>query len=134
MNNIVKEHLKVVVDHLDLTLKFNKIQSNQYKQYYSVQTETGHLFELYYRVTEDYIGWYFRHPRVDKNKWTPLNGLWFHTLKTLLHTPVMYMVAYYEDVKCDRCNGTGRLPQFSHIKGGICFKCHGKKKLTRRAA
>lgn len=26
---------------------------------------------------------------------------------------------------CTRCNGTGRLPQFNHIEGGICFKCRG---------
>ena len=23
------------------------------------------------------------------------------------------------------CNGTGTLPWFSHIHGGVCFACHG---------
>jgi len=26
---------------------------------------------------------------------------------------------------CNRCSGTGRIPNFSHIKGGECFRCHG---------
>jgi 5-methylcytosine-specific restriction endonuclease McrA len=28
---------------------------------------------------------------------------------------------------CDRCNGTGHLPQFNHIQAGICFKCDGER-------
>lgn len=27
---------------------------------------------------------------------------------------------------CDRCNGTGYLPQYHYYMGGICFKCHGE--------
>jgi hypothetical protein len=23
------------------------------------------------------------------------------------------------------CNGTGYMPWFSHIEGGVCFRCHG---------
>lgn len=30
-----------------------------------------------------------------------------------------------EDRRCRRCHGTGHLPQFSHIKGGMCFRCRG---------
>jgi hypothetical protein len=30
---------------------------------------------------------------------------------------------YY--LKCQRCNGTGYLPQFKHVEDGICFLCHG---------
>ena len=30
-------------------------------------------------------------------------------------------------VACPRCGGTGYLPQYSHIEGGICFKCRGNK-------
>ena len=26
---------------------------------------------------------------------------------------------------CQRCNGKGILPHFSHIMGGICFRCWG---------
>ena len=32
---------------------------------------------------------------------------------------------------CDRCGGTGYLPQSRHIEGGICFKCRGAKTITR---
>lgn len=32
---------------------------------------------------------------------------------------------------CPRCvNGTGRISAFSHVKGGICFKCGGRGKIT----
>lgn len=27
---------------------------------------------------------------------------------------------------CDRCDGTGYLPQYRYFMGGICFKCHGE--------
>lgn len=27
---------------------------------------------------------------------------------------------------CERCHGTGYLPQFHYYMGGICFKCHGE--------
>jgi len=26
---------------------------------------------------------------------------------------------------CDRCGGSGYLPQFNHVQNGICFKCMG---------
>jgi hypothetical protein len=26
---------------------------------------------------------------------------------------------------CPRCGGSGRIPSYSHIKAGECFKCHG---------
>jgi len=25
---------------------------------------------------------------------------------------------------CPRCSGSGRMPHYSHIKGGECFACH----------
>lgn len=31
----------------------------------------------------------------------------------------------YKDI-CDRCGGSGYLPQYSHVEGGICFKCQGE--------
>lgn len=30
---------------------------------------------------------------------------------------------------CDRCGGTGFLPQYNHVQNGICFKCHGTRKI-----
>ena len=27
---------------------------------------------------------------------------------------------------CDRCSGSGYLPQYSHVEHGICFKCGGE--------
>ena len=35
-----------------------------------------------------------------------------------------------KNINCDRCSGTGRLPQFNHIEAGICFKCRGNKYIT----
>lgn len=29
-------------------------------------------------------------------------------------------------VVCDRCSGSGYLPQYSHVEDGICFKCGGE--------
>ena len=29
-------------------------------------------------------------------------------------------------IRCDRCGGSGYLPQFSHVEHGICFKCGGE--------
>lgn len=28
-------------------------------------------------------------------------------------------------VTCDRCGGSGWIPHFNHVEGGICFKCEG---------
>lgn len=28
---------------------------------------------------------------------------------------------------CSRCGGTGYLPQYNHVMGGICFRCHGAR-------
>lgn len=27
---------------------------------------------------------------------------------------------------CPRCNGRGRIPQYRHVEGGICFLCYGQ--------
>jgi hypothetical protein len=35
---------------------------------------------------------------------------------------------------CTRCNGTGNLKGFSHVRGGICFRCEGSGKEPRTAA
>lgn len=31
---------------------------------------------------------------------------------------------------CNRCNGTGWFEQYSHVQGGICFECSGKRFIT----
>ena len=36
--------------------------------------------------------------------------------------------------KCSRCNGSGRLSQFSNVIGGTCFKCHGSGKQASKPA
>lgn len=33
-------------------------------------------------------------------------------------------IAYYN--KCDRCSGSGYLPQYNHVQNGVCFKCGGE--------
>lgn len=34
----------------------------------------------------------------------------------------------FEDlIPCDRCSGTGYLLEYSHVQGGVCFKCGGKR-------
>jgi hypothetical protein len=30
------------------------------------------------------------------------------------------------------CNGTGSMPWFAHIQGGVCFHCHGRGWLLGR--
>lgn len=35
--------------------------------------------------------------------------------------------------RCPKCMGEGRLPQFSHRKGGECFTCGGSGVFTRFA-
>lgn len=32
-----------------------------------------------------------------------------------------------ELIECDRCKGTGVLPQFHYVENGICFKCSGNR-------
>jgi len=39
---------------------------------------------------------------------------------------------YYEVVEpCWKCDGTGKLPHYSHVYGGVCFQCRGSRFLTR---
>ncbi len=33
---------------------------------------------------------------------------------------------------CERCSGTGELPQMSHVEGGVCFKCRGTGKQANK--
>lgn len=32
---------------------------------------------------------------------------------------------YYSTCRCPKCGGTGRIWVFSHVEGGVCFKCDG---------
>ncbi len=34
-------------------------------------------------------------------------------------------------IPCDRCGGSGYLPQYNHIEHGICFKCNGEGTVIR---
>ncbi|PWB22799.1 hypothetical protein [Flavobacterium sp. HTF] len=36
-------------------------------------------------------------------------------------------ISFQELIPCNRCNGTGWFSQYSHIQGGICFKCNGRR-------
>lgn len=29
---------------------------------------------------------------------------------------------------CPKCGGLGRIPEFHHIAGGVCFRCNGARK------
>ena len=31
----------------------------------------------------------------------------------------------FEDRECGKCGGKGRLPEYAHIEGGVCFQCRG---------
>ena len=33
----------------------------------------------------------------------------------------------YHSNQCSRCSGTGYLPHFSHVAGGVCFSCNGSR-------
>lgn len=34
-------------------------------------------------------------------------------------------------IPCDRCGGSGYLPQYNHVEHGICFKCNGEGAVIR---
>lgn len=59
---------------------------------------------------------------------------WLVDLFAQCHEPSDYPsvtpVAKYRTRACPRCSGSGRLPYYSHNKGGECFKCHGKGFIT----
>jgi hypothetical protein len=47
-------------------------------------------------------------------------------------TKFMTLKKYYSElnktntITCNRCGGSGRLPQYNHVENGICFKCRGE--------
>ncbi len=34
--------------------------------------------------------------------------------------------------KCGKCAGTGYLPGYRHVQGGLCFMCHGEGEIRIR--
>lgn len=40
-------------------------------------------------------------------------------------------MAYDSMFDCPRCEGKGKIAEFRHIKGGICFLCNGAKKINK---
>ena len=41
-------------------------------------------------------------------------------------------IEYYNT--CDRCSGSGYLPQYNHVQNGVCFKCGGEGVLVRKTS
>lgn len=39
---------------------------------------------------------------------------------------------YYEDDTCPKCGGTGHLPEYEYVEGGVCFLCEGTGKHVHR--
>jgi hypothetical protein len=50
------------------------------------------------------------------------------------HTPANIITEnkVRRSIKCNRCGGSGKLPQFTHIQNGVCFRCNGSGLLTNR--
>jgi len=56
------------------------------------------------------------HKTIHENNSIPVYKLEFNNQKTLFTK---------EEHKCNRCGGTGYIPKFKHVEGGVCFKCMG---------
>lgn len=41
-------------------------------------------------------------------------------------------MANTKQVECERCNGKGHIRGYSHVQGGVCFKCAGTGTVTKR--
>lgn len=56
---------------------------------------------------------------------------WCHNRTHQIEKIVMYkdnsFNSFDELLSCGRCHGVGWLSQYSHVKGGICFECNGKR-------
>lgn len=50
----------------------------------------------------------------------------FHnTNKVLVFSEDELVELEYE--ACSKCNGTGYIPQYNHVQGGVCFQCMGNR-------
>lgn len=38
---------------------------------------------------------------------------------------------YYTDTRCPKCGGTGYIPGYEHVEGGVCFMCGGSGRGSR---
>ena len=38
---------------------------------------------------------------------------------------------YYTDTRCPKCGGTGYIPGYEHVEGGVCFRCGGSGRSSR---
>lgn len=56
---------------------------------------------------------------------------WCHSELHINETIMVYqdetLIDFEELIPCNRCNGTGFIPEYSHVQGGICFECHGNR-------
>ena len=39
---------------------------------------------------------------------------------------------YYTDTRCPKCGGTGYIPGYEHVEGGVCFMCGGSGRGSRQ--
>jgi hypothetical protein len=56
---------------------------------------------------------------------------WCHTNIHKNESILMYknenLNDFEELISCGRCDGSGYIPEYSHVQGGVCFECHGKR-------
>jgi len=117
------------------------------KQYEKYETGEGELMDetgfMDYRAIiiadkQYYLQVHHKYYIVDKNPWdyndndliTLCN--WCHwefhennTVKVYIERESQLVERAY--TLCSRCNGMGNLPQYSHVSGGVCFKCGGQR-------
>jgi hypothetical protein len=119
------------LDYTNLSRQEKQIKQEQYLKFISdekleniewLDTKGLHIHHKYYQI--------------NKNAWEypndALQTLCWDCHETLhKNTKIMVMdengIFIGERTVCDRCYGAGRFPEFSHVQGGICFKCNGAR-------
>lgn len=89
---------------------FSKLNVHHTFYYYGHTLPWGYYWKDLVTLCEDC------HYRLHKEKEVPIYDINMRIINDELET-------------CDRCGGSGFLPQYSHVQNGICFKCHGTKKI-----